>query len=124
VDREKESIHQGIMDHLAEAGFSNKDMDVAVKSVQVDGDKADATVEVSLKGAGQGHGMQMRYGLEHKGSKWVVVTRADGSGHGAAAAPGAPNPHGGGAMDSMPDMSGDQKMPSLDDLPPVTKKKQ
>jgi hypothetical protein len=118
--QDKEAVHRGILDHLAEAGFSNQNMDVTVTSVQFNGDKADAVVQIAAKG--QGQGMQMRYSLEHKGSRWVVVGRADaGAGHGAALAPGVANPHGGGAM---PGAGGGQKMPSPDDLPPSGKKQQ
>jgi hypothetical protein len=117
--QDKEAVHQGILDHLAEAGFANQNMDVTVTSVQFNGDKADAVVQIAAKG--QGQGMQMRYSLEHKGSRWVVVGKADsGAGHGAAMAPGVTNPHGG----AMPGADRGQKMPSPDDLPPSGKKKQ
>jgi len=95
-------------------------MDVTVTSVQFNGDKADAVVQIAAKG--QPQGMQMRYSLQQKGSRWVVVGRADsGAGHGAATAPGVANPHGGGAM---PAAGSGQKMPSPDDLPPSGKKNQ
>jgi hypothetical protein len=68
--------------------------------------------------------MQMRYSLQQKGSRWVVVGRADpGAGHGGAIAPGAANPHGGGALPAAPATGGGgQKMPSPEDLPPARKK--
>jgi hypothetical protein len=99
-------------------------MDVSVTSLQFNGDKADAVVEIAPKGASHGQGMQMRYSLEQKGSRWVVVGRADtGPGHGGAIAPGAANPHGGGAMPTAPATGGGgQKMPSPQDLPPAHKK--
>ena len=96
-------------------------MDVTETSVQFDGDKADALVEITPKGASHGQGMQMRYGLQQKSGRWVVVTRADASGaHGGAMTPGAANPHG-GAMPGAPPASGG-KMPSPEDLPPAGKK--
>jgi hypothetical protein len=123
-NQDREAVHQGILDHLAEAGFSNQNMDVAVTSLQFNGDKADALVEITPKGASHGQGMQMRYSLQQKGSRWVVVGRADtGAGHGGAIAPGAANPHGGGAMPAAPAAGGGgQRMPSPEDLPPARKK--
>lgn len=97
-------------------------MDVTEASVQFNGDKADALVEITPRGASPGQGMQMRYGLQQKSGRWVVVTRAEaGGGHGAGVAPGAANPHG-GAMPGEPPASGAQKMPSPEDLPPAGKK--
>jgi hypothetical protein len=118
--QDKEAVHQGILDHLAEAGFANQNMDVTVTSVEFNGDKADAVVQIAAKG--QPQGMQMRYNLQQKGSRWVVVGRADsGAGHGASMAPGVANPHGGGAL---PGTGSGQKMPSPEDLPPSGKKQQ
>ena len=81
-------------------------------SVQIHGDQADASVSITPKGSNAAQGMQMKYHLEQKDSKWVVVGRPDSSVHGAGTtAPGTvPNPHTGG------------KMPSPEDLPPATKK--
>jgi hypothetical protein len=123
-NQDREAVHQGILDHLAQAGFSNQNMDVSVTSLQFNGDKADAVVEIAPKGATHEQGMQMRYSLQQQGSHWVVVGRADtGAGHGSAMAPGAANPHGGGAMPTAPpDGTGGQKMPSPQDLPPAHKK--
>jgi len=124
-NQDREAVHQGILDHLAEAGFSNQNMDVSVTSLQFNGDKADAVVQIAPKGANHEQGMQMRYSLQQKGGRWVVVGRADtGAGHGGAIAPGAGNPHGGGAMPTPPpgDAGAGQKMPSPQDLPPAHKK--
>jgi hypothetical protein len=123
-NQDREAVRQGILDHLAEAGFSNQNMDVSVTSLQFNGDKADAVVEIAPKGANHAQGMQMRYSLQQKGSRWLVVGRADtGAGHGSAIAPGAANPHGGGAMPTEPATGGaGQKMPSPQDLPPAHKK--
>lgn len=120
ANQDTEAVHQGILDHLAEAGFSNQNMDVSVNSLQFNGDKADAVVKIAPKGHAE-QGMQMHYTLQQKGSRWVVVGRADATGHGAGIVPGAPNPHGGSAVPA--DGSG-QKMPSPQDLPPAGKKQQ
>jgi hypothetical protein len=120
-NHDKEAVLQGVLDHLAEAGFSNQNMDVSITSLQFNGDKADTVVQIAPKG--QPQGMQMRYSLERKGSRWVVVGRADGGGHGAGVVPGAANPHG-GAIPPASGGGGGQKMPSPEDLPPSGVKKQ
>lgn len=125
ANQDQDAVRQGILDHLAEAGLSNQNMDVSVTSLQLNGEKADAVVQIAAKG--QGSGMQMRYSLEHQGKRWVVVGKADpGVGHGAAGiVPGVPNPHGatGGAFPEPVTGSG-QKMPAPEDLPPTGAKKQ
>ena len=109
------------MDRLAQAGMNVAGMDVTVTSVQISGNQADAAVSISPKGGNAAQGMQIKYHLEQKDNKWVVVGRQDAGGHGAqampggamppAAMPGAENPHAGG------------KMPAPEDLPPAGKKK-
>jgi hypothetical protein len=114
-------VHQGILDHLAAAGFSNQNMDISETSVQFNGDKAEALVEIVPKGASHDQGMQMRYSLQHQNGRWVVIGRVDaGGGHGGAVVPGSANPHN-DAPPSDP-AAGGQKMPSPDDLPPSGKK--
>ena len=106
-----DAIRQGVIDRLSEAGLNVAGMDVTVTSVQINGKQADAAVSITAKGGNAAQGMQMKYHLEQKDSKWVVVGRPDSSGHGAGTtAPGATNPHTGG------------KMPSPEDLPPAAKK--
>jgi hypothetical protein len=120
-NQSREAVHQGILDHLAAAGFSNQNMDISETSIQFNGDKADALVEIAPKGANHQQGMQMRYSLQQTNGRWVVVGRADGGGHGGGAVvPGSENPHG-GAVPVDPSVGG-QKMPSPDDLPPSGKK--
>ncbi|MDE3167391.1 MAG: hypothetical protein KGN36_16430 [Acidobacteriota bacterium] len=100
-------------------------MDVKVDSVKFEGEKAQATVTVSLKGNATPL-MTTKYQLEQKGGKWAVTGRTgDSSGHGGAmpggAAPGA-NPHGGMAMPQSG--AGAGSMPSPEELPPAGKKKE
>jgi hypothetical protein len=96
-------------------------MDINETSIQFNGDKADAMVEIAPKGADHSQAMQMHYSLQRKGSRWSVVGRSDsGAGHGTMA-PGSPNPH--GAMSGDSPASGGQKMPSPEDLPPAATKK-
>lgn len=97
-------------------------------SIQVTGNKADATVSIAPKGNKAG-GMSMTYHLEQQGNKWVVMGRQEppGSPHAGAAAapptqPGAANPHGGGMAPAGPS-PGAAGMPSPQDLPPTAKKK-
>lgn len=109
------------MDRLAQAGMNVAGMDITVTSVQISGNQADAAVTISPKGGNIAQGMQIKYHLEQKENKWVVVGRQDAGGHGGQAMPGgavppsdmpgAENPHAGG------------KMPAPEDLPPAGKKK-
>jgi hypothetical protein len=106
----KDAVRQGVLDYLASRpNLSMGGMTVDVAGVTFKDNKAEAQVTFSAKGgpAGAG-GMTMRYTLEQKDKKWVVVGKADSgqSPHGAGAAgPGTPamppdmaNPHSGGAM--------------------------
>ncbi len=115
-----EAVRQGVVDHLAKA---NMPVDVSVTSVQFQGDRADANVDITPKGnASPGMAMKFVYHLQKQGNRWVVVGSGDaaGSPHGGAAMPGAtPNPHGGG-MPAAGDSGG--KMPAPEDLPPAGKK--
>jgi len=99
------------MDHLSGRSLNLAAMDVDVTSVQFNGDKADATVVFTPKGANPSQGMTLHYQMEQKSGRWGVVGTQD-SGHAASAAPGAPapagNPHG--------------AMPSPSDLPPTGNK--
>jgi hypothetical protein len=121
ANQDRQAVHQGILDHLAQAGFSNQNMDVSETSIQFHGDKADAMVKIAPKGAGPAQAMQLRYSLQRNGSRWAVVGRPDtGSGHGTLA-PGTPNPHGEAMPEGASPASG-QKMPSPEDLPPARKR--
>jgi hypothetical protein len=87
------AVRQGVIDYLAQRSDINlSTMQVDVTSVSFRQNEADATVSFRPKGGGAeaGAGMQMRYTLERKGSKWVVKGRGR-SGTGSS-------PHGAGAM--------------------------
>lgn len=120
----KEAVRQGVIDFVASRGLNVQGMNVALTTVQFNGNHADATVEFTPKGGAPGSGMSMQYQLEQQGSKWVVTGRRDmGAPHGGngAAVPGqmpADNPH--GAMGAP--AGGGSAMPSPQDLPPVKKK--
>jgi hypothetical protein len=127
--RDRESIRQGVIDHLASTNVNVAAMDVDVTSVRFDGPKADVMVTFRAKGAPNTPGMEMRYQMQQQGGRWAVTGRQD-SGHAGAAAPGAANPHGaGGALppghpqtDAAPPTAQGGPMPSPEDLPPVGKK--
>ena len=121
----KDAVRQAVLEHLTQAGLNMPGMDVILNSVQFNGNQADASVTVTAKGASVAQGMQLKYHLEQKDSKWVVVGKEDSSQHsGGALPPGAANPHGGAAMPGgqMGAPAAGGKMPSPDDLPPATKK--
>jgi hypothetical protein len=83
-------------------------MNVDVTNVTFKDGKAEAEVSFAAKGGPGGGGMTMRYTLEQKDNKWVVLSKADSgkTPHGAGApgmpdpAAGMPNPHGGGTVDT------------------------
>ncbi len=123
-----DAVRQAVLDRLTTMGMNLAAMDIVVKSVQYNGDEADAAVSITTKGADSSSLTPFTYHLKREGSKWVVVGRQDS--HGAGAAPGgAANPHGGGAMPPAADPhgggmaapGGGGKMPSPNDLPPTKK---
>jgi hypothetical protein len=108
----KEQVQAAILHRLeTSSGLDVKSLDVTTTSVTFDRNVAYATVAFHPKNdPGIGNGMIMKYTLENRNGKWVVVGVADSQGHGvtghtAAAAqelpPGHPavdgsvaNPHG------------------------------
>jgi hypothetical protein len=123
----EDAVRQGVLDHLAQVQLNVASMNVEVTSVQFNGKQAEATVSFSPKGGNAAQGMSMRYQLEQKDGRWVVMGRKDAgsSPHGGMppAQPGMENPHGGG-MPSTPGVPGSGgKMPSPEDLPPAGQKK-
>jgi hypothetical protein len=124
--RNGEAVRLGVIDHLTKAGLNVKGMDVSMKAVQFNGDRADATVSITPKGT-SGGGMSMVYHLERQDGNWVVLGRQDaGAPHGGTAiAPGMPNPHGGSMPPSAaaPGSASPGAMPAPEDLPPAGRKK-
>lgn len=130
-----EAVRQGVIDHLNKTGFNLTKMDVAVSSVQFNGNKASALVSVTAKDIPGGMPMSFKYLLEQQDKKsetgvnvkiWVVTGRdTSGAAHGNEAPPAA-SPHGGGIPDAMPGAAnphgGGAAMPSPNDLPPAKKK--
>jgi hypothetical protein len=93
----KEAIMQGVMEHLTKnTGLDMSSMDVEITSVSFRGNEADALVSFRPKGSAD-PGMQMKYTLESKDSKWTVKGRAESgsSPHsGTPATPGGELPAG------------------------------
>jgi hypothetical protein len=122
-NQSNDAVRQGVLDYLGQrAGMNLGGMDINLTSVKFNGNQADTTVTIGVKGSGT-TAMTMNYHLELKDNKWVVVGKQDSGQHGATmpgAAPGGDNPHAGGAPPTAP--SGG-KMPSPEDLPPAGKKK-
>lgn len=127
-NQNSDAVRQGVLDYLSgPMGLNLQAMDVKVDSVKYEGEKAKATVTISMKGNSTPM-MTKQYELDQKNGKWVVTGRSGDSGHGAtmpgaapgAVTPGAENPHGGMAM---PQPGAGGKMPSPEDLPPAGKKK-
>lgn len=119
--KSNDAVRQGVVDYLQSKGFDvPKAMTVSLKSAEIKGDQADAMVTITPAGGSEAQGMAMKYHLEQKGDKWVVVGRADAgaSPHGGGmAAPAGSDPHGG----APPAAPGGSKMPSPEDLPPAKK---
>jgi len=127
-NQSNDAVRQGVVEYLQKVGINVAGMDINLASVKFNGNQADATVNMGVKGTGSST-MTMSYHLEMKDTKWVVVGKQDSGQHAAMpgaggappAAPGAANPHAGGAMPGAP--AGGGKMPSPEDLPPAGTKK-
>src|SRR6202795_4042344 len=72
---EKEAIRAGVIKHLAALNMLNlNNMDVNVTQATVDGNQAQAQVEIRAKGGDSaGNAMQIGYALEKRGEEWVVL---------------------------------------------------
>jgi len=137
---EKEGIHAGVIKHLAALNMLNlNNMDVNVTQATVNGNQAQAQVEIRAKGGEAGsNAMQIGYALEKHGEEWVVL-KSTGMGGGvqhpgpgeappAGTAPGAmppghPNVTGGSgqAPGTHPDFSAIlNSAPSQQANPPAT----
>jgi hypothetical protein len=92
----EEAVRQGVIDYLAKrANLNVAAMNVAVTSLIVRQNEADAVVAITAKGSNAGQGMSMKYTLERQGDRWVVKDKAEASGSPHSA--GGANPHGGAA---------------------------
>jgi hypothetical protein len=120
-NQSRESIRQGVLDHLKGSSVNLAAMDMDVTEVQFNGTNADVTVTFKPKGATVAQGMALHYRMQEKGGRWAVVGIQD-SGHSARVPQGMPNPHGAEAapLPANPHGAGGA-MPSPEDLPPTKK---
>lgn len=93
--RSKDKVQEAIMNRLrTSTGLDVNSLDITTTSVTFDKNKAFATVAFHPKGdPAVNSGMTMRYTLEERGGKWVVVNVGDSQGHGlpGSVAAGADN---------------------------------
>lgn len=95
----RDKVQEAIVHRLeTSSGLDMNSLDVNTTSVRFDKNMAYATVAFHPKGdSSVSSGMVMKYTLEDRGGKWVVVNVADSQGHGMAghgAASGAQLPPG------------------------------
>jgi hypothetical protein len=92
---DKDAIRNGVLKHLASLNMLNMaNMDVTVTQATINGNQAQAQVEVRAKGTDPAAGaMQLTYSLEKRGEEWVVL-KGTPTGGMAHPAPGeAPPPN-------------------------------
>ena len=72
---DKEAIRAGVIKHLAALNMLDMNkMDVNVTQATVNGNQAQAQVEIRAKGGDPGsNAMQIGYALEKRGEEWVVL---------------------------------------------------
>jgi hypothetical protein len=72
---DKEAIRAGVIKHLAALNMLNlNNMDVNVTQATVNGNQAQAQVEIRAKGGDpSANAMQIGYALEKRGEEWVVL---------------------------------------------------
>ena len=72
---DKEAIRLGVVTYLTSLkGLNIPNMDIAVMQYSVNGNQAQAQVEIHAKnGDPSGGSMQLAYNLEKRGDQWVVV---------------------------------------------------
>jgi hypothetical protein len=87
----REKVQEAIIQRLqASSGLDLKSLDVTTTSVTFDKNLASATVSFHPKSDPTiSNTMTMKYTLEDRGGKWVVVNVADSQGHGLAPRSGA-----------------------------------
>ncbi|MDQ2774967.1 MAG: hypothetical protein M3Y57_08625 [Acidobacteriota bacterium] len=109
--RSKDKIQTAIVNRLqTRSGLDMKSLDVTTTAVSFDKNMAYATVAFHPKGdASVNSGMVMKYTLEQRDGKWVVIKVGDSSGHSLAGRAGAGSdqlPPGHPSLDQMPRSEG------------------
>ena len=89
--RSKEKVQQAILERLqTRSGLDLNSLDVTTTSVSFDKDLAYATVAFHPKGdSNVNSGMVMRYTLEDRDGKWVVLKVGNSQGHAGMSGAGA-----------------------------------
>jgi len=100
---DKEAIRAGVIKHLAALNMLNlNNMDVNVTQATVNGNQAQAQVEIRAKGGdSSGNAMQIGYALEKRGEEWVVL-KSTGMGGGMQHPGPGEAPQAGTAPGAMP----------------------
>lgn len=82
--KSKEKVQAAILEHVGnKTGLDLNSLDVTTTSVSFDKNMAYATVAFHPKGdTALNHGMTMKYALENRSGKWVVVGRGNSQGSG------------------------------------------
>ena len=72
---EKEAIRAGVIKHLTALNMLNlNNMDISVTQATINGNQAQAQVEIRAKGGDSaGNAMQIGYAMEKRGEEWVVL---------------------------------------------------
>jgi len=100
---DKEAIRAGVIKHLAALNMLNlNNMDINVTQATLNGNQAQAQVEIRAKGAdSNGNAMQIGYALEKRGEEWVVL-KSTGMGGGMRHPGPGEAPPAGTAPSAMP----------------------
>jgi hypothetical protein len=100
---EKEAIRSGVIKHLTELNMLNlNNMDVNITQATVNGNQAQAQVEIRAKGGDpSANAMQIGYSLEKRGEEWVVL-KSTGMGGGMQHPGPGEAPQAGAASGAMP----------------------
>ena len=100
---DKEAIRAGVIKHLAALNMLNlNNMDINVTQATVNGNQAQAQVEIRAKGGDSGgNAMQIGYALEKRGEEWVVL-KSTGMGGGMQHPGPGEAPPAGSAPGAMP----------------------
>ena len=85
----KEQVRADLLEHLSKnAGLDVKALDIEITQLAFVNHQARATVSFRPKGVSAiGAGMEMIYTMKPEDGHWVVVGRADSTGHGMGGAP-------------------------------------
>jgi hypothetical protein len=122
---DKEAVRQAVVNYLTSLkGLNIPNMDIVVTQYSVNGNQAQAQVEIRAKNSDASGGMmQLAYNLEKRGDQWVVVKSQPVGGSLQHPGPGEMPP--GGAMPAgHPNVNGAPGQPVHSDLNDIMKSAQ